>query len=80
MRIDNFLSIVGETYLIEKTEKLKLLTVFNPSSDSNLSSIGEGKKVILEGVETSEDLMFAKQLNVDFIQGFYYRQQFKNVS
>ena len=48
MRIDNFLSIVGETYLIEKTEKLKLLTVFNPSSDSNLSSIGEGKKVILE--------------------------------
>jgi aspartate kinase len=48
MRIDKFLSIIGDTYLIEKTEKLQLLTVFNPASDSNLSSIGEGKKQILE--------------------------------
>jgi EAL domain-containing protein (putative c-di-GMP-specific phosphodiesterase class I) len=39
-----------------------------------------GKKVILEGVETVDDLHFAKQLNVDFIQGFYYRKLFKNVS
>jgi EAL domain-containing protein (putative c-di-GMP-specific phosphodiesterase class I) len=37
------------------------------------------KKVILEGVETIEDLQFAKQLNVDFVQGFLYRKQFKNV-
>jgi EAL domain-containing protein (putative c-di-GMP-specific phosphodiesterase class I) len=39
-----------------------------------------GKKVILEGVETAEDLCFAKQLNVDFVQGFFYRKKFKKVS
>ncbi|TWX72479.1 EAL domain-containing protein [Colwellia sp. C1TZA3] len=39
-----------------------------------------GKKVILEGVETAEDLRFAKQLNVDFVQGFFYREQFKHVT
>ena len=38
-----------------------------------------GKKVILEGVETLDDLHFAKQLNVDLVQGFYYRELFKNV-
>ena len=38
------------------------------------------KKVILEGVETFDDLQFAKQLNVDFVQGFYYRDLFQNVS
>jgi len=37
-----------------------------------------GKKVILEGVETEEDLLFAKFINVDFVQGFYYREQFIN--
>jgi EAL domain-containing protein (putative c-di-GMP-specific phosphodiesterase class I) len=36
------------------------------------------KKVILEGVETTVDLQFAKRLNVDFIQGFLYREQFKH--
>lgn len=39
-----------------------------------------GKKIILEGVETAEDLSFAKLLNVDFVQGFFYREQFKNVN
>ena len=38
------------------------------------------KKVILEGVETFEDLALAKQLKCDFVQGFYYRKHFKNVS
>ena len=38
------------------------------------------KKVILEGVETADDLTLAKQLNCDFVQGFYYRDRFKNVS
>jgi EAL domain-containing protein (putative c-di-GMP-specific phosphodiesterase class I) len=31
-----------------------------------------GKKLILEGVETVDDLHFATKLNVDFVQGFYY--------
>jgi EAL domain-containing protein (putative c-di-GMP-specific phosphodiesterase class I) len=38
------------------------------------------KKVILEGVETMEDMQFAKQLNVDFVQGFLYRHLFINVN
>jgi EAL domain-containing protein (putative c-di-GMP-specific phosphodiesterase class I) len=38
------------------------------------------KQIILEGVETAEDLLLAKQLNCDFVQGFYYRDRFKNVS
>jgi len=38
------------------------------------------KKVILEGVETYDDLRLAKQLKCDFVQGFYYRDHFKNVS
>ncbi|KGJ93868.1 EAL domain-containing protein [Colwellia psychrerythraea] len=38
------------------------------------------KEVILEGVETAEDLRLATQLKCDFVQGFYYRDRFKNVS
>ena len=38
------------------------------------------KKIVLEGVETDEDLAFAKQLNCDFVQGFLYRPQFINVT
>jgi len=37
------------------------------------------KKVILEGIETDSDLDFAKQLKVDFVQGFYYKELFKQV-
>ncbi|ALO34844.1 hypothetical protein CMT41_09035 [Colwellia sp. MT41] len=37
------------------------------------------KKIILEGVETAEDLKLAQQLNCDFVQGFYYRHLFKKV-
>lgn len=39
-----------------------------------------GKKVILEGIETAHDLQLAKQLEVDFVQGFYFKKQFKNVA
>jgi EAL domain-containing protein (putative c-di-GMP-specific phosphodiesterase class I) len=35
------------------------------------------KKVILEGVETQQDLALAKQLHVDYVQGFLYRPRFK---
>jgi len=38
------------------------------------------KKVILEGVETADDLALARQINCDYVQGFYYRKYFKNVS
>ncbi|WP_417594090.1 EAL domain-containing protein [Oceanospirillum sp.] len=36
-----------------------------------------GKKLVLEGVENEEDLMFAQQLGVDYVQGFYYRSLFR---
>ncbi len=39
-----------------------------------------GKKVILEGVETESDLAFAKQIGVDYVQGFLYKKQFKQVT
>jgi len=38
-----------------------------------------GKRVILEGVETQQDLAFAKKIGVDYIQGFLFRSQFKNI-
>lgn len=34
------------------------------------------KKVILEGIEDSGDFAIAKRLNVDLIQGFYYKEKF----
>lgn len=39
-----------------------------------------GKKIILEGVETEEDLNFAKQIGADYVQGFLYKKLFKNVT
>jgi EAL domain-containing protein (putative c-di-GMP-specific phosphodiesterase class I) len=35
-----------------------------------------GKKVVLEGVEKKSDLLFAKQLSVDYVQGYWYRDSF----
>ncbi len=36
-----------------------------------------GKKVILEGIETENDLCFAKKLGADYVQGFLYKKLFK---
>ncbi|WP_445401157.1 EAL domain-containing protein [Zobellella sp. An-6] len=36
-----------------------------------------GKQLILEGVENEEDLHFARQLGVDYVQGFLYRPLFR---
>ena len=35
-----------------------------------------GKKIVLEGIETESDLLFARELGVDYVQGFLYRPQF----
>ncbi|OQY59700.1 MAG: EAL domain-containing protein [Desulfobacteraceae bacterium 4572_88] len=39
-----------------------------------------GKKTILEGIETKNDLSVASRLNVDYVQGFLYKDRFINVS
>ncbi|RBP84832.1 EAL domain-containing protein [Marinomonas rhizomae] len=39
-----------------------------------------GKQVILEGVECEEDLIFARKIGVDFVQGFYFRSGFLEYS
>jgi len=38
------------------------------------------KKVILEGVESAEDLAFADNLGVDYVQGFYFQSHFIDVN
>lgn len=38
----------------------------------------EDKLLILEGIETVEDLSIAKELGVTYTQGFYYRSRFIN--
>lgn len=38
-----------------------------------------GRKVILEGVETESDLAFARRLNVDLVQGYWYSDTFVSV-
>ncbi|WP_294885569.1 MULTISPECIES: EAL domain-containing protein [unclassified Sulfurimonas] len=35
-----------------------------------------GKEVILEGIETEDDLYLAKECRVDFVQGFLFKEQF----
>lgn len=36
------------------------------------------KEIILEGIETEEDLCFARFLNVDCVQGYLYKDRFVN--
>jgi len=35
-----------------------------------------GKKIVLEGIETEQDLIFAQSLGVDYVQGFLYKSKF----
>lgn len=39
-----------------------------------------GKKIVLEGIETERDLAVAHELEVDYVQGYYYRPLFINVA
>ncbi len=36
-----------------------------------------GKKVILEGVETESDIIFARRINADYVQGFIFKKWFR---
>lgn len=33
----------------------------------------QGKKTVMEGIETERDLVLAKKLGVDFVQGYYFK-------
>ena len=35
-----------------------------------------GKQIVLEGIENKDDLLFAERLNVDYVQGYLYRDRF----
>jgi len=35
-----------------------------------------GQKVVIEGIETNQDLDLARQLGADYVQGFLYRDRF----
>ncbi|WP_162010869.1 EAL domain-containing protein [Neptuniibacter caesariensis] len=55
----------------------------NPNSNMHLllkSMINyarvSGKKTVLEGVETAEDLATAVNLGIDYVQGFFYKELF----
>ena len=39
-----------------------------------------GKQIVLEGIENKEDLLFAEQLNVDYVQGYLYRDRFITIA
>jgi EAL domain-containing protein (putative c-di-GMP-specific phosphodiesterase class I) len=41
---------------------------------------GAGKKVNLEGIETAFDLQLVEQLQVDFVEGFYFKKQLKKLA
>jgi len=78
------------TSVIQLVDYIKLdKFVFNNKQNKNFMLLVKSiidyahstdKKIILEGVETAEDLQLAKRLQVDYVQGFYYRKQFKNVN
>jgi len=38
----------------------------------------ENKKTVLEGIETENDLAIARELNVDYVQGYLFRPEFIN--
>lgn len=77
------------TMVLERVDFMKLdrLVVLNKHNESFLMLVTSlidyakksNKQVILEGIETEEDLDFAKKLGVDYVQGFLYRPQFINV-
>ena len=35
-----------------------------------------GKKIILEGIETESDIIFARKINADYVQGFLFKKWF----
>lgn len=47
-RISKFLDMIGDAYIVEITESLELLTIFNPSDNINWDEVTDGKTQLLE--------------------------------
>jgi len=77
------------TMVLERVDFIKFdrLVVQNKSNKPFLILVSalinyakaSNKKIILEGVETQEDLTFARELGVDYVQGFLFKSKFINV-
>lgn len=75
MQLVNFIKL--DRYVVQHKQDPDLLRLIQFLTDY---VHGTGKKIILEGVETEEDFAFAKRMQIDYVQGFLYREQFINIS
>lgn len=74
------------TMVLERVDFIKFdsLVVANQHDDKFLKLVraliayakSSNKIIILEGVETQDDLTFANELGVDYVQGFLFKSQF----
>jgi EAL domain-containing protein (putative c-di-GMP-specific phosphodiesterase class I) len=75
IQLVNFIKL--DKHVVANKNKTELLILVRSIIDYAHQA---GKQVILEGVETYDDFLFAQQLKVDFVQGFLYKEQFINIS
>ena len=66
-----------DKYVVQNRDNENLLHLVK--SIINYAHIS-GKEIILEGIETPTDLLFAKKMNVDYVQGYFYQNRFVSVS
>ncbi|MFQ5574246.1 MAG: EAL domain-containing protein [Terriglobia bacterium] len=66
-----------DKYVIRKKNNKEFMALVKSIVDYARIS---GKKTILEGIESKNDLAIASQLNVDYVQGFLYKDRFIKVS
>ena len=62
-----------DKYVVQNKDNKELMILVKSIVDYARAS---GKKTILEGIESEHDLVIAKMLNVDFVQGFLFKDQF----
>lgn len=74
IQLVNFIKL--DRYVVQNKQNQDLLLLVKFFIDY---AHGSGKRIILEGVETEEDLAFAQWMQIDYVQGFFYRDQFINV-
>ena len=87
--VDDFLkeNSMLSLFLLSQCQYLKLDkdVISHAKADKNFLHIlrgfiayahGMGKRVVLEGVETTEDFELAKSLGIDCVQGFLFRSEF----